>query len=139
MGKSFSIIVVAEAANISEVCADEAEAERRKDEFGHVRLDLRGLGPTVATAIEDRLKGQLDLEARFVVLGHLQRGGAPTVFDRVLATRMGVHAVELIEQGKFGRMVSLQGDKITDVPLEEVADKRREVDKELCNLARMFY
>jgi phosphofructokinase-like protein len=139
MGKKFSIIVVAEAANIAEVCVDEAEAERRKDEFGHIRLDLRGLGPTVATAIEDRLKGELNLEARFVVLGHLQRGGSPTVFDRVLATRMGVHAVELIKKGQFGRMVSLQGNNITDVPLQEIAGRRREVDAELCELASMFY
>ena len=134
-GKKFSIIVMAEAARIAEICADEAEAERRKDEFGHVRADLRGLAYTVATAIEDRT----GFETRFVVLGHLQRGGSPTVFDRVLATRMGVYAVELIKQGKFGRMVALQGDKIGDVPLEEVANKRKEVDKDLCALAQMFY
>ena len=139
MGKRFSIVVVAEAANILEVCADEAEAEKRKDDFGHIRLDLRGLGPTVATAIEDQLKAELNLEARFVVLGHLQRGGSPTVFDRVLATRMGVHAVELIKKGQFGRMVALQGDKIGDVSLAEVAGKRRDVDEQLCELARMFY
>ncbi|MGB9880747.1 MAG: 6-phosphofructokinase, partial [Anaerolineae bacterium] len=99
------------------------------------RLDLRGLGPTIATAIEERT----GFETRFVVLGHLQRGGSPTVFDRVLATRMGVYAVELIKQGKFGRMVALQGDKITDVPLEEVANKRKEVDPELIELAQLFY
>lgn len=135
MGKRFSIVVVAEAAKIAEVIADEAEAEKRKDEFGHIRLDLRGLGPTIATAIEERT----GFETRFVVLGHLQRGGSPTVFDRVLATRMGVYAVDLIKQGKFGRMVALQGDKITDVPLEEVADKRKEVDPELIELAQLFY
>ena len=134
-GKKFSIVVVAEAAKIAEVCADEAEAQRRKDEFGHIRLDLRGLGSTVSTAIEDAT----GFETRFVVLGHLQRGGSPTVFDRVLATRMGVHAVELIKQGRFGRMVSLSGDRISDVPIEDVADKRKEVDKELCALAQMFY
>ncbi|MGQ9493622.1 MAG: 6-phosphofructokinase [Anaerolineae bacterium] len=135
MGKKFSIVVVAEAANISEIYTDEAEAEKRKDEFGHIRLDLRGLASTVATAIEERT----GFETRFVVLGHLQRGGAPTVFDRVLATRMGVYAVDLIKQGKFGRMVALQGNKITDVPLEEVADKRREVDPDLIELAQLFY
>lgn len=135
MGKKFSIIVVAEAAKIAEIHEDEAEWEKHKDEFGHVRLDLRGLGPTVASAIEART----GFETRFVVLGHLQRGGSPTVFDRVLATRMGVHAVDLIKQGKFGRMVALQGNKIVDVPLEEVADKRKEVDKDLCDLAQMFY
>nr|MBC7246109.1 6-phosphofructokinase [Chloroflexota bacterium] len=135
MGKKFSIVVVAEAANIAEIYTEEAEAEKRKDEFGHIRLDLRGLASTVATAIEERT----GFETRFVVLGHLQRGGSPTVFDRVLATRMGVYAVDLIKQGKFGRMVALQGDKITDVPLEEVADKRREVDPDLIELAQLFY
>ncbi|MBC7233394.1 MAG: 6-phosphofructokinase [Chloroflexi bacterium] len=135
MGKKFSIVVVAEAAKIAEVITDEAEAEKRKDEFGHIRLDLRGLGPTIATAIEERT----GFETRFVVLGHLQRGGSPTVFDRVLATRMGVYAVNLIRQGKFGRMVALQGDKITDVPLEEIADKRKAVDPELIELAQLFY
>ena len=139
MGKKFSIVVVAEAANITEISADEAEAEKRKDDFGHVRLDMRGMGSTVAAAIEERLKGELNLEARYVVLGHLQRGGSPTVFDRILATRLGVHAVELIKKGQFGRMVALQGDKIVDLPLAEVAGKRKEVDQELCDLARLFY
>jgi len=135
MGKRFSIIVVAEAAKIAEIYEDEAEAAKHKDEFGHIRLDLRGLGSTVAKAIEERT----GLETRFVVLGHLQRGGSPTVFDRVLATRLGVHAVDLIKQGKFGRMVALRGNKITDVPLEEIAGKRKEVDSDLLELAEIFY
>ncbi|MBM4431049.1 MAG: 6-phosphofructokinase, partial [Chloroflexi bacterium] len=102
---------------------------------GHIRLELRGLGPTIAEEIQKRV----GFETRFVVLGHLQRGGSPTVFDRVLATRMGVYAVDLIKEGKFARMVSLQGDKIVDVPLAEIAHKRREVDQELVDLARIFY
>jgi 6-phosphofructokinase len=61
------------------------------------------------------------------------------VFDRVLATRMGVFAVDLIKQGKFARMAALRGDRIVDVPLEDIAHKRREVDEELCQLARIFY
>jgi phosphofructokinase-like protein len=134
-GSKFSIIVVAEAAKIAEVHADEAEAAKHKDEFGHVRLDLRSLASTVATAIEDRS----GFETRYVVLGHVQRGGAPTVFDRVLATRLGVRAVELIKQGKFGYMAALQGSRIVDVPLEEIANKKREVDDDLCDLAQMFY
>jgi 6-phosphofructokinase 1 len=134
-GKKFSIIVVAEAANIAEVHADEAEAAKHKDDFGHVRLDRRGLASTVANAIEERI----GFETRFVVLGHVQRGGSPTVFDRVLATRMGVHAADLIKQGKFGYMAALQGDRIVDVPLESVANRKREVDDDLCGLAQMFY
>jgi len=135
MGKKFSIVVVAEAAKIAEVYENEAEAAKHKDQFGHIRLDMRGLGSTVAKAIEDRT----GFETRSVKLGHLQRGGSPTVFDRVLATRMGVYAVDLIKQGKFGRMVALQGDKITDIPLEEIAGKTREVDSDLCDLAKLFY
>jgi 6-phosphofructokinase len=98
-------------------------------------LDLRGLSSTVATAIQERT----GFQTRFVVLGHVQRGGSPTVFDRVLATRLGVRAVELIKEGKFGYMPALQGSKVVDVPLEEVANKKRQVSDELCALAQMFY
>jgi 6-phosphofructokinase len=136
MGRKFSMVVVSEAAKIAEIHADEVAAAKHQDEFGNIRLDFRGIGSTVATAIEDRT----GLETRFIVLGHLQRGGPPTVFDRVLATRMGVYAAELIKQGKFGRMVSLQGNKIADVSLEEVAAQpRKVVDKDLAELAQMFY
>jgi phosphofructokinase-like protein len=134
-GKKFSIIVVAEAANIAEISVDESEATRHTDEFGHIRLDLRGLGSTVATVIQERT----GFQTRFVVLGHVQRGGSPTVFDRVLATRLGVRAVELIKEGKFGYMSALQGSQVVDVPLEEVANKKRQVSDELCALAQMFY
>ncbi len=135
MGKKFSIVVVAEAAKIAEIHASDEEARRHKDQFGHMRLDLRGMASTVAKAIQERT----GFPTRFVVLGHLQRGGSPTVFDRVLATRMGVFAVDLIKEGKFARMAALKGDKIIDVPLEDIAHKRREVDEELCQLARIFY
>ncbi|KPL22849.1 MAG: hypothetical protein AMJ93_06185 [Anaerolineae bacterium SM23_84] len=134
-GKKFSIVVVAEAAKISDVRADEEEAARQTDEFGHIRLDRRGLASTLATVLEERT----GFETRFVVLGHVQRGGSPTVFDRVLATRLGVRAAELIKEGKFGYMAAMQGSKIVDVPLQEVANKKREVDEDLCALAQMFY
>ncbi len=134
-GKKFSIVVVAEAAKIAEIHADEQEAEKHKDEFGHIRLDLRGLGPTLASAIENRT----GFETRFVVLGHLQRGGSPTVFDRVLATRLGVAAVDLLKEGKSGYMVGLQGNQIVPVPLEEIANRKRQVSADLVALAQMFY
>jgi 6-phosphofructokinase 1 len=134
-GKKFSIVVVAEAAKIAEINAEEAEAAKHTDEFGHIRLDLRGLGSTVATAIETRT----GFQTRFVVLGHVQRGGSPTVFDRVLATRLGVRAVELIKEGKVGYMAGLRGNEVVDVPLEDVANRKREVSAELCALAQMFY
>jgi len=78
-------------------------------------------------------------ETRVTVLGHVQRGGSPTAFDRVLGTRYGVAAVDLIEQGKFGEMVSLKGNQITHVPLSQSMRKLKTVDPELIRTAEIFY
>jgi 6-phosphofructokinase 1 len=131
-GKLFSIIVVSEGAHIPEV-QDRELSER--DAFGHVRLDRRGIGETVAKEIERRTS----FESRAVVLGHLQRGGAPTTFDRVLATRFGVAAVRLLHEGKYGYMVALQGNKIVPVELSRIANHTRTVDLELYQMAQVFY
>jgi phosphofructokinase-like protein len=131
--KGFSIVVVAEGADVYEVGG---EGEQGKtDEFGHVRLDRRDIARNLAKAIEDRT----GCESRSVVLGHLQRGGSPTVFDRVLATRLGVKAVDLIREGKFGNMVAIQGNRLVAVPLARVAGKNKTVDLELYELAKVFY
>ncbi|MBC7264902.1 MAG: 6-phosphofructokinase [Chloroflexi bacterium] len=134
MGKRFGIIVVSEGAKIKEIIYDEKQLGQA-DAFGHVRLDLRGIGTTVAQELEKRTK----IETRYVVLGHLQRGGSPTVFDRVLATRLGVRAADMIKEKKFGYMAAIQGNKIVDVPLKDVVGRIREVDPELYNLAEIFY
>ncbi|MBE9531388.1 MAG: 6-phosphofructokinase, partial [Proteobacteria bacterium] len=96
---------------------------------------LGGVGELVAGEVEKRT----GLETRYVVLGHLQRGGAPTAYDRVLATRYGVRAVELVEQGRFGRMVALKGNSIVDVSLEDATKKTRTVDDELYSIAQVFF
>ena len=83
------------------------------DAFGHVRLG--GIGDRLAEEIEDRT----GKEARAVVLGHVQRGGTPTAFDRWLATRFGLHAIDAVAEGDFGTMVALRGTKIVRVPLIE--------------------
>jgi len=131
-GKAFSVIVVSEGADIYDVEADEDPEET--DEFGHVRLDGRNIGKTLSKAIERRT----GLESRSVVLGHLQRGGVPTVFDRVLATRLGVAAVDLIEDKRFGYMVAIQGNRIVPVPLENVAGRTKKLDLELYELGKVF-
>ncbi len=133
MGKRFSIIVVAEGAEFGDLATSEDLGE--KDAFGHVRLDRRGLAETVAREVE-RLTG---FETRSVVLGHLQRGGSPTVFDRVLATRLGVRAADMVKEGKFGYMAALQGNQIVDVPLSEAMSKMKTVDPALYQLAEIFY
>jgi phosphofructokinase-like protein len=132
-GKHSSIIVVSEGATITDL--KEEEDLGALDAFGHVRLDKRGLGEKVAKNIEMCT----DLETRNVVLGHLQRGGSPTVFDRVLATRTGVAAVDLIRDGRFGYVPVLKGDTIVPVELERAVARTKTVDPELYELATIFF
>jgi ATP-dependent phosphofructokinase / diphosphate-dependent phosphofructokinase len=126
-GRYFSIVVVAEGAKLA---TKQVDGERRKtDEFGHVRLG--GIGNTLAAEIEKRT----GFETRAVILGHTQRGGSPTAFDRMLATRYGVRAIDLVHEGKFGQMVSLKGTAITSVPIEEAIARTRYVSQEFIDVA----
>jgi 6-phosphofructokinase 1 len=126
-GRYFSIVVVAEGAKLA---ARSQENERRKtDEFGHVRLG--GIGNSLAAEIESRT----GFETRAVVLGHIQRGGSPTAFDRMLATRYGIGAIDLVHAGKFGRMVALKGNDITSVPITDAIARTRYVNQELIDVA----
>jgi phosphofructokinase-like protein len=130
-GKLFSIVVVSEGAQFKDKAM--VTQEQKLDAFGHVRLG--GIGEDLAAQIE-KITG---FETRVSVLGHIQRGGSPTAFDRVLGTRFGVKAVELIMDGKFGKMVALAGTKIIDVPLEEAVKALKTVDMELYNTAKVFF
>jgi phosphofructokinase-like protein len=129
-GKTFSLVVVAEGAKPKG--ADNIIYGTGVDEFGHPRLG--GVGYYLGREIE-KCTG---IETRVVVLGHLQRGGSPTAFDRVLATRYGIAAIDLIHEDKFGMMVALQGNKIVSVPLKDVIGKRKTVDLELYEIAKIF-
>ena len=130
-GKTFSIIVVAEGAEFK---AGQALAQDKKlDEFGHVRLG--GIGETLGKMIEEKT----GFETRVTVLGHIQRGGSPTAFDRVLGTRFGVNAVELVLNREFGKMVSLKGNAIVSVPIENAVKKLKTVDMELYDIAKLFF
>lgn len=130
-GKTFSIVVVAEGAQFKDKSL--ITKEEKLDAFGHVRLG--GIGEVLAEEIEKRT----GYETRVSVLGHIQRGGSPTAFDRVLGTRMGVKAVELVKNRKFGRMVALQGIKIVDVPLSDAVKALKTVDAELYEIAKVFF
>ena len=130
-GRNFSIIVVAEGAKPkgkTEIVYGEIV-----DEFGHVRFG--GVGFYIGKKIEKHM----GIETRVVVLGHLQRGGSPTAFDRILATRYGVAAIDLVHEGTFGCMVALKGNKIVPVLLKDVAGKRKTVDLELYEIASVFF
>jgi ATP-dependent phosphofructokinase / diphosphate-dependent phosphofructokinase len=125
------IVVVSEGAHPKTV--DEAVADDKRDAFGHVRLG--GIGQLLADEIEQRT----GKEARCTVLGHIQRGGTPTAFDRVLATRFGVHAIRAVADGAFGTMVALRGTDIIRVPLSEATTKLKLVPPERYAEAEVFF
>jgi ATP-dependent phosphofructokinase / diphosphate-dependent phosphofructokinase len=125
------IVVVSEGAHPKTV--DEAIADNKRDAFGHVRLG--GVGQLLADEIEQRT----GKEARCTVLGHIQRGGTPTAFDRVLATRFGVHAARAVADGAFGTMVALRGTDIVRVPLSEATAKLKLVPPERYAEAEVFF
>jgi 6-phosphofructokinase 1 len=121
-GRHFSIVVVAEGALPVEGTMEVVEGET--DAFGHVRL--RGIGVRLEHEIEERT----GLETRATILGHIQRGGTPTAFDRVLATRLGIAAIDAVHAGAWGNMASLRGQKIEMVALAEAVKELRTVTDE---------
>jgi ATP-dependent phosphofructokinase / diphosphate-dependent phosphofructokinase len=127
-GRYFSIVVAAEGAKFAGV-TETQDAGSGRDEFGHARLG--GIGEVLAREIEKRT----GFESRFVVLGHTQRGGSPTAFDRVLATRYGLGAIDMVHRGEFGQMAALRGNKIISIPLTEAIASNRKVDKEMLDAA----
>ena len=132
-GRFFSVVVVAEGATVASSSDQKGGAqltsESTKDEFGHVRLG--GIGNMLAHEIEHRT----GFETRAVVLGHIQRGGSPTAFDRVLATRYGIGAIDLVHQGAFGNMVVLRGNHISSIPIVEAIAQTSFVSQELIDVA----
>lgn len=128
-GRYFSIVVVAEGAKFAASPSGLVTTSGEKDEFGHARLG--GIANTLAQELERRT----GYETRTVVLGHIQRGGSPTAFDRVLATRYGLGAVDMVHRGEFGKMAALRGNKIVSIPLSEATGTNRKVDQEMMDAA----
>ncbi len=125
------IIVIAEGAVPKE--GQLVRQSQELDAFGHVRLG--GIGEVLAAEIEKRT----GKESRCVVLGHVQRGGTPTAFDRWLATRFGLHAIDAVHDGDWGKMVALRGTDIVRVPLAEATKELKVVPKELYEEAKTFF
>ena len=128
-GRYFSIVVVAEGAKFAQTAGANVTVSGEKDEFGHARLG--GIGNALAQELERRT----GFETRTVVLGHVQRGGSPTAFDRVLATRYGLGAIDMVHRAEFGKMAALRGNKIVSVPLAEATGTNRRVDQEMLDAA----
>jgi phosphofructokinase-like protein len=130
-GRNFSVIVVAEGARPDG--GNEIVYSDGLDDFGHVRLG--GVGYYLGKEIEKCIA----TETRVVVLGHIQRGGTPTAFDRVLGTKLGLAAIDFVHNQKFGYMVGMRGTEIVPVSLDEVIGKRKIVDPELYETASVFF
>ena len=127
-GKKFSIVVIAEGAHMKDLGLP-AVPENERDECGHEKFV--GVGNMLGKELERRL----GIETRVTILGHVQRGGSPTAFDRILATRFGVAAVQLVHAGEFGKMVALQGNRITSIPLKSAVNQLKKVDDDFYELA----
>ena len=137
-GKSFSIVCCAEGAKVKEDPNSKEDGDMilsslKKDSFGHVMLG--GIGNLLSDEIEKRT----GFETRATVLGHIQRGGSPTAYDRVLATRYGVKAAELVHDRNFGKMAALKGNDIVAVELADAVGELKTVDDELYKVAQTFF
>src|SRR5215208_6984941 len=135
-GKDFSIVVVSEGYELTYASGERrqvAQEAAATDQFGHVRLG--GVGHELGAEIEERT----GYETRVTVLGHVQRGGSPTPRDRVLATRYGLKAADLVDEGRFGRMAALHGDQIVDVSLAEATAELKTVPAQWYDVARAFF
>ena len=134
-GKDFSIVVVSEGYELTYESGERRSVvqEAQADAFGHVRFG--GVGQALAQDIEERT----GYETRVTVLGHVQRGGIPTPRDRVLATRYGLKAADLVHEGRFGRMAALHGDAIVDVALRDATRQLKTVPPEWYDVAKAFF
>src|SRR6266436_5977553 len=131
-GRAFSIVVVAEDAHPHPdevfLSTDQCDSLFRHDRLG-------GIGEVLANEIERCL----GIQTRVTKLGYVQRGGSPTAFDRILATRFGIKAYELVRQGNWGQMVAICGNRIVSVPLTEAVCELKRLDEEIYRVAEIFF
>jgi ATP-dependent phosphofructokinase / diphosphate-dependent phosphofructokinase len=130
----FSIIAVSEGVEMEGMGRRE-DATGERDAFGHVQLSRRGVGERLASIIEQRT----GFETRATVLGHTQRGGTPTAYDRIWATQVGHGAWKLIQAGDFGRMPVVRCGRVEVAPIRDVVAQQRRVPRELYDLATVFF
>jgi phosphofructokinase-like protein len=129
-GKNFSIVVISEGCELPG-----ADDKGEVDQFGHKLLAKRGVGERLG----DEIEGRTGFETRVTVLGHIQRGGSPTPRDRILATRFGLKAAELVQAGEFGQMAALRGDDVIACSLKEATAELKTVTPEWYDVAKAFF
>jgi ATP-dependent phosphofructokinase / diphosphate-dependent phosphofructokinase len=130
-GRQWGLVVASEGVDMPHADTNDISV----DAFGHVILRERGVGEFIAKEIEKRV----GVETRFAVLGHVQRGGSPTVFDRVLATRLGIKGADLVREGSFGKMASIQGNQIVAVDLDMAVKELKTVPLEFWQETRSLF
>lgn len=131
-GRTFSIVVIAEGASSRDGSIGQAETQRR-DAFGHVRLGGVGVG------LAEEMERRTGFETRATILGHVQRGGTPCAYDRVLATRFGVAAMDAVAGHRFGQMVALRATEMLEVPLAHALREPKLLDPSLYETAEVFF
>lgn len=129
--KKYALVVTSEGVNLTGI----SDGKEELDQFGHMILRDRGIGSQLNKIICEKT----GIEVRHAVIGHMQRGGIPTVFDRILGLRSGVTAVNLIHEEKYGYMAALKGNEVIGVSLEEAVSKLKVVDKKWWELAQVFF
>lgn len=129
-GNKWGIIAISEGYGFSESNTE----NMKKDEFGHVLLEKMSTGEKIAKMVEN----ELGITTRATVLGHVQRGGSPSPFDRVLSTQLGISAVKLLQEKKFGYMPALRGTKIMEVQLADAVSKLKVVDSDSWEYAKIL-
>ena len=134
-----NILVPEQKTNIEAIISSLAEKERRK-KLVNIIVVAEGDESGGAEELAKIIKARLPLiETRVTILGHIQRGGTPTAYDRIIGTQFGIKAVDLVKEGKFGQMVSLQDNKLRSVALEEAVEKRKTIDMDLYEVAKVFF
>jgi len=134
-GKKYAMVAIAEGAEDPKLTA-KLQRSAEKDSFGHIRL---GSGRGIAEVVAEELQERTGIETRHIQLGHLQRGGDPTAFDRVLGTRLGVKVVEMINAGEFGKMAALRGGEMEAVPLADAVGELKTVPPGRLDVAKRFF
>lgn len=129
--KRYALVVISEGVELPGLKTKQEEL----DQFGHMILKKREIGQSLGEIIQEKT----GLETRHAVIGHVQRGGNPTVFDRILGLRTGVKAVDLIEKEEYGKMVALKGNEMTAVPLKMATSQIKTVNPEWIRFAKIFF
>jgi 6-phosphofructokinase 1 len=132
-GPTFSLVVVADGAMPADGGGEALHSSGETDAFGHARLG------GIAVYLEKEIEARTGFETRMTILGHVQRGGSPVAYDRVLGTRFGVQAIDAVTEGDFGRMVALRGTDIVRVPIEDALAKPKLLDDSFFAAAEVFF